>query len=144
MRLLDANVLLYAYDSSSAHHDACRKCLEALLNDDEPVGLPWQTSFAFIRIATNPRAVRTPITTENACGIIGTLLERPTVLVVEPGDQFWSNFQRIARAARISGPRVIDAALAAMVFEQGATLYSTDRDFRRFDGLIVVDPTGAS
>jgi uncharacterized protein len=143
VRLLDANILLYAYDASSDHHGTCRKWLEAALNDDEPVGLAWQTSFAFIRIATNPRAVRSPITTEDACGIIGTLLERPTVLVVEPGEQFWSTFQRIAHAARISGPRVTDAVLAAMAFEQGATLCSTDRDFRRFEGLVVVDPTGS-
>ena len=142
MKLLDANILLYAYDSSSAHHDACRRWLEGALNDDEPVGLAWQTSLAFIRISTNPRAVRSPIKTEDACGIIGTLLERPTVLVVEPGDQFWSTFQQIARAARISGPRVTDAVLAAMAVEQGATLCSTDRDFRRFEGLTVVDPTG--
>jgi uncharacterized protein len=141
VKLLDANILLYAYDSSSAHHDACRRWLEGALNDDEPVGLAWQTSLAFIRISTNPRAVRSPITTKDACGIIGTLLERPTVLVVEPGDQFWSTFQQIARAARISGPRVTDAVLAAMAVEQGATLCSTDRDFRRFEGLTIVDPT---
>jgi uncharacterized protein len=144
VKLLDANILLYAYDSSSAHHDACRRWLEDALNDDEPVGLAWQTSLAFIRISTNPRAVRSPITTNDACGIIGTLLERPTVLVVEPGDQFWSTFQQIARAARISGPRVTDAVLAAMAVEQGATLCSTDQDFRRFEGLTVVDPTAPS
>ena len=39
------------------------------------------------------------MTTENACVIIGTLIERPEVLVVEPGDQFWSIFQKITRTA---------------------------------------------
>jgi predicted nucleic acid-binding protein len=43
--------------------------------------------------------------------------------------------------AQVSGPLVTDAALAALALEHGATLYSTDRDFRRFKGLKLVDPT---
>jgi len=36
---------------------------------------------------------------------------------------------------------VTDAALAALAIESGATLCSTDRDFLRFEGLKLVDPT---
>jgi uncharacterized protein len=141
VRLLDANILLYAYDSSSTHHAVCREWLEAALNDDELVGLPWPTSLAFIRIATNPRAVRRPLATADACAIVGALLERPGVVVVEPGEQFWRNFQQVVSEARISGPLVTDAVLVALALEQGASLCSTDRDFRRFRGITVVDPT---
>jgi toxin-antitoxin system PIN domain toxin len=141
VKLLDANVLLYAYDSSSAHHSACRVWLEGVLNADEPVGLPWQTSLAFIRISTNPRAVRTPLAVEDACAIIEAILERSTVLVVEPGDQFWRLFRELLRSARVSGPLVSDAVLAALALEQGATLCSSDRDFRRFAELRLLDPT---
>jgi uncharacterized protein len=141
VRLLDANILLYAYDSSSTHHAVCREWLEAALNDDELVGLPWPTSLAFIRIATNPRAVCRPLATPDACAIVGALLERPGVVVVEPGEQFWRNFQQVVSEARISGPLVTDAVLVALALEQGASLCSTDRDFRRFRGITVVDPT---
>jgi hypothetical protein len=84
VKLIDANILLYAYDSSSAHHSTCRDWLQAALNKDEPIGLPEQTDLAFLRIATNPRAVRRPISTEEACDIITALIGRPGVVVVEP------------------------------------------------------------
>jgi predicted nucleic acid-binding protein len=34
----------------------------------------------------------------------------------------------------------MDAALAAIALEHGATLYSTDRDFARFPRLAWIDP----
>jgi uncharacterized protein len=143
VKLLDANILLYAYDSSSSHHAVCRDWLQAALNDDEPVGLPWQTSLAFIRISTNPRAVRRPLPATQACAIISGLFERPCVVIVEPGEQFWQTFEALVTEASVSGPLIIDAVLAALAIEQGAAVCSTDRDFRRFQGVSVIDPTEA-
>jgi predicted nucleic acid-binding protein len=37
---------------------------------------------------------------------------------------------------------VADAHLAALAIEHGAQLCSTDRDFRRFDGLRLRNPLG--
>ena len=144
MKLLDANILLYAHDSSSPHHIACRDWLQAALNADEPVGIPWQTSLAFVRIATNPHAVRTPLAVGKACAIVSALFERPCVVLVEPGEQFWPTFRRLVAQARLRGPGVMDAVLAALAVEQGATVCSADQDFRRFEGLSVLDPTEAS
>jgi uncharacterized protein len=39
---------------------------------------------------------------------------------------------------------VTDAALAALALEHGATLCSVDRNFRRFRGLKLIDPTDPS
>ncbi len=141
MKLLDANVLLYAYDASAAHHAKCRGWLERAYNADEPIGLPWQTLLAFVRIASNPRAVRNPLQAAKACEIVDEWLARPQSIVVEPGEQFWSIFRSLVDTAQISGPLVSDAALAALTLEQGAVLCSTDRDFRRFDRLQICDPS---
>ena len=143
MKLLDANVLLYAFDSSAAHHAPCREWLEQAFQDDELIGLPWQTTLAFIRISTNPRAVRTPIAMADATEIVATLLSRPQSIVVEAGEQFWPIFRRLTENGRVSGPLVTDAVLAALSLENGATLCSTDRDFRRFDGLRLFDPSAS-
>jgi uncharacterized protein len=43
--------------------------------------------------------------------------------------------------AQVAGPLVPDAALAALALEHGATLCSVDKDFRRFRGLQLIDPT---
>jgi toxin-antitoxin system PIN domain toxin len=144
VKLLDANILLYAYDSISTHHVVCRPWLDAALNSEETVALPWQTLLAFVRIATNPRAVRQPLSGPDACRIVNSWLERPNVAVVGAGDRFWEIFQAHVSDAQVSGPLVTDAALAALAFEHGATVCSTDSDFRRFRGLKLLDPTRAA
>jgi toxin-antitoxin system PIN domain toxin len=140
VRLLDANILLYAYDSSSSHHATCRAWLEATLNAEETVALPWQTTLAFVRIATNPRATRRPLSARAACAIVESWLTRPNVAVVGPGERFWEIFRTQVGEAQCSGPLVTDTALAAVALEIGAVLCSTDRDFRRFKDLRVLDP----
>lgn len=142
MRLLDANILLHAYDKSSTHHETCRAWLESSFNGGETIALAWQTILAFLRISTNPRAVKHPLSNVQACDIVGTWLERPNVVVVNAADRFWNILRQQILEGQVSGPLITDAALAALAIEQGATLCSTDRDFRRFEGLKLVDPTG--
>lgn len=55
MIIVDANLLLYAYSAASPHHEKARAWLEAVLSGDEPVGIPWQTVAAFVRISTDVR-----------------------------------------------------------------------------------------
>lgn len=141
MKLLDANILLYAYDSDSAQHFACRTWLEAVFNAEETLALPWQTLLAFVRIATNPRAVQRPLTASEACGIVDSWLQRPNVVVLDAGERLWEIFQAQMVEAQVRGPLVTDTALAALALEHGATLCSTDRDFRRFRALKLLDPS---
>lgn len=140
MKLLDANILLYAYNSDSPHHDKCRVWLEESFNAPDPIALPWQTVLAFIRIVTNPRATARPLSSEHACNIVSGWLEHPTVTIVEPAERFGVLLRELILEAQVSGSFVTDAALAALALEHGATLCSTDRDFRRFRGLKLIDP----
>ena len=140
MKLLDANVLLYAYNRDSPHHEVCRVWLEESFNGQEPLALPWQTLLAFIRIATNPRATSHPLTGEQACNIVGQWLAHPNVTVPTAAERFWPLLCELVVEAQVSGPLLTDAALAALALEHGATLCSTDRDFRRFRGLRLQDP----
>jgi toxin-antitoxin system PIN domain toxin len=144
MKVLDANVLLYAYDSDSSHHAVCREWLTRAFNAEEMLGLPWQTVLAFVRISTNSRAVRRPLSGADACAIVSTWLERPNVSVLAAGERFWSIFHSQVLDAQVAGPLVTDTALAALALENGATLCSTDRDFRRFRGLKLLDPREAA
>ncbi len=144
MIVCDANVLLYAYDRSSRFHAPCRAWLEAALDGAETLGLPWQSLLAFVRIATNPRAYERPMAVDAACAIVSAWLARPQVQVPEPAGRYWDILRAQLQEARIAGPLVSDAALAAIALECGAALCTTDRDFRRFDGLKLLDPTAAS
>ncbi len=144
MKLLDANILLYAYDSDSARHAVCRSWLEAAFNSEETVALPWQTLLAFLRISTNSRATNKPLQSTEACEIISSWLHQVNVSVIGAGERFWELLQNQMREAQVTGPLVTDAALAALALEHGATLCSVDKDFRRFRGLKLIDPTDLS
>jgi toxin-antitoxin system PIN domain toxin len=141
MKLIDANILLYAYDSDSAHHAVCRSWLEAAFNSEEIMALPWQTLLAFVRICTNPRATRRPLRSTEACAIVSTWLDQVNVTVIGAGERFWEIMKDLIAEAQVVGPLVTDAALAALALEHGATLCSVDKGFRRFRGLQLVDPT---
>lgn len=140
MIVLDANVLLHAYNPASAHHGACRAWLERALNGTEQVGLPWQTMLAFIRIATNSRVFERPLAADEAAAIVDEWLTCPRVLIVHPGHDYWTILKEQLGSAQVAGPLVTDAALASLAIEVGARLCTTDRDFARFRGLRIVDP----
>ena len=64
----DVNLLLYAFNSGSPHHDAARRWWEGLVNGTEQVGLPWAVIISFVRLATHPRMLTPPMTTAQAIG----------------------------------------------------------------------------
>jgi predicted nucleic acid-binding protein len=66
MILVDANLLLYAYQPQSNQHEASRAWLESILSGPELVRFAWLTISAFLRISTNPRAFERPFTTTEA------------------------------------------------------------------------------
>lgn len=135
MILVDANLLLYAYDPDSAHHDSSRRWLEARLSGGELVRFTWLTLWAFMRISTNSRVFVRPLTAAEAHEAVGAWLQQPNTGVIEPGDRHHEILGRLLANGQASGALVMDAALAAIAIEYGATLCSTDRDFSRFDGL---------
>lgn len=140
MIILDANVLLYAYNPASEHHDRCRAWLENALNGAEQVGLPWQTVLAFIRIASSSRVFERPLAASEAAAIVDEWLACPPVITVHPAEDYWDVLKQQLRTAQVAGPLVTDAALASLALEQGASVCTTDRDFTRFRGLQIVDP----
>jgi predicted nucleic acid-binding protein len=59
---------------------------------------------------------------------------QPNAGIVKPGDRHLEILGRLLRDSQSTGSLVMDAALAAVAIEHGATLCSTDCDFARFDG----------
>jgi hypothetical protein len=139
--LVDANVLLYAYDPRSAHHARCRAWVERAFSGQEAVCIAWITLLAFLRIGTNPRVYEAPLTTAEALGIVSSWVERDSVYVLEASERCFEIFRELLVQAQVTGPLVMDAFLAALALENGATLVTTDRDFSRFPKLKLADPT---
>ncbi|TDI43442.1 MAG: PIN domain-containing protein [Acidobacteria bacterium] len=139
MIVVDANILLHAYNPRSEFHEACRRWIEDEFSSPSPVGLPWLTVWAFLRISTNPRAFEKPLAMKEAEAIASSWFETSPVRVVAPGEHYWEIFSNLLLDAQVSGPLVTDAALAALAIENGASVCTSDRDFARFD-VVVVDP----
>jgi hypothetical protein len=139
--LVDANVLLYAYQPRSELHERCRRWVESAFSGEEPVCMAWVTILAFIRISTNPRIFEMPLTAAEAIAIVSSWLERPAVSILEAGEQCWEILRALLVEAQVTGPLVMDAFLAALALENGATLVTTDRDFSRFSKLRLANPT---
>lgn len=130
--LVDANILLYAYDSTNDHHEVARRWLEAEIASGRPVRLALVTLLAFVRIASARHVFSQPLNAGEACAIIGSWLETPNVRMLHPGPQTWRHLGAICTDADARGALVMDAHLAALALEHGATIATTDRDFRRF------------
>jgi toxin-antitoxin system PIN domain toxin len=141
---LDANLLIYAYGSSSPHHDRAQRWLEDTLADEESVALAWPTVLAFLRISTNARILEQPLSISEAIEIMGELLEHPLVVLLEPGLRHWNILRDLMVAGQVRGPLVSEAHLAALTIEHGVVLATTDRDFARFPGLRISNPIAAT
>src|ERR1041385_6873383 len=140
MILVDANLLLYAYDSAAPEHLKAKRWLEDVLAKPEPVLFPWHSIHAFLRIATNPRAWTRPLTMEEARAIVGEWLSLPNVVTPSPGERHWEILCELLADSQCRGPLVTDAVLAALAMEYGAELCTNDRDFSRFANLRVINP----
>lgn len=135
MILVDANILLYAEDSLSAHHVAAREWWDAQLSGSAPVALCWPVLTAFIRISTNARLHRRPLTLREAAERVQSWLDQPCGRLIHPTEEHWEIFQRMLRVGNATANLVADAHLAALAVEHNCVLFSCDMDFARFRGL---------
>lgn len=140
MILVDANLLLYAYHPRSDQHDPSRAWLESVLSGPELVRFAWLTLWAFLRIATNPRIFEHPMSVVEAEAAITSWLAQPVAGIAEPGERHWEILREVLRQGQASGPLVMDAVLAAIAIEHGATICTTDRDFARFANVKWTNP----
>lgn len=140
MILLDANILLYAYNTDAPQHHGSAQWLRRLLASGEIIGLPTPTLWAFIRISTNSRLWQNPLTADYAFSVVRQWLEQPGVTLVQPGPRHLELLQGLVTKYNAGGALVSDAVLAALAIEYGAVLASTDQDFRRFPSVQWLDP----
>jgi len=140
MMLIDANVLLFAYNPRATEHQRSKAWLETALSGSQLVRFASLTLWAFLRIATNPRVFEHPLTADEAMDAVTSWLAEPIAGVLEPGEQHWTILRELAHQGQTTGPMMMDAVLAALAIEHGATLYTTDRDFSRFPGLDWANP----
>lgn len=134
MILVDANLLVYAHVSDYAEHLRAREWLDQKLGEPARVGLPWESTLAFVRLVTNPRVFARPESVERAWRQVEEWLDAPSAFVPSPTEQHRAVLSTLI--GQVTRPNLVpDAHLAALAIEHGLTLCSTDGDFARFPGL---------
>lgn len=144
MILPDINLLIYAYNSACEEHKVCSVWLEKLLNGNEPVCFSWHTIMGFIRILTTVKMVANPYSPKQAMDIAGEWLSTPVSMMLVPGDGHFAIFRQLVIDSGIAGARLADAHIAALAIEHNATVATSDKDFRGFDGVKLINPLAVS
>jgi uncharacterized protein len=143
VKLPDINLLIYAADETTIQHEQALEWIEDTLSGTETVALAWPVLTGFVRVITNPRALRDPWDAEQALEVVEGWLAQPPVTVVHPTDRHLAVLRDLLLPLGTAGNLTSDAHLAALAIEHGATLCSCDVDFSRFPGLRWVDPLRA-
>ena len=92
-------------------------------------------------MATHPAIFERPLAHEEAARNVEALLAVPHCRVLSEEDGFWECYREVTQAIPARGNLVPDAHLAALLSQHGVvTLYTHDRDFRKFEFLDVRDP----
>ncbi|MCV7400379.1 type II toxin-antitoxin system VapC family toxin [Mycobacterium fragae] len=137
----DVNVLVYATHRASPFHDKAKALVERFLAGPGLVYLLWPVAMGYLRIVTHPALLDAPLSPNVAADNIEQFIAPPHVRLVGESDGFWSVYRRVSDVVKPRGNLVSDAHVVALMHQHGiATIWSRDRDFRKFEGFTVRDP----
>jgi uncharacterized protein len=140
MKLLDANVLLYALDDTSSRHAGAKAWVDAALSGREEVGFAWIVLLAVVRLTTKAAVFARPLRAAEAFDIIDDWLAQPCATILHPTIRHAALLRGFLSATGTAGNLTTDAHLAALSVEYGATVATYDADFSRFPGVLTVNP----
>jgi len=142
---VDTNILVYAHRKDSPWNKAAGRCIRELAEGRATWAIPWPCLHEFLAIVTHARIYDPPSTMDQAVDQVDAWLESPTLELLGEAEDHWQVLSAQLRSARISGPMVHDARVAAQCVTSGVrTFLSADRDFGRFPELKVQNPLIAS
>jgi uncharacterized protein len=132
VKVVDANVLLYAVNQEDPHHPVAHQWLRDALRGNESIGFPWICLLAFLRLATKPGVFETPLPVRHTFDLIQSWLGRPVSVLIEPTMRHVEILRKLLEQSGTAGNLTTDAHIAALAIEHGAEVVTFDRDFARF------------
>jgi toxin-antitoxin system PIN domain toxin len=136
VKLVDANVLLYAVNRDAVHHETARSWLDRSLSGDATVAFSWVALLAFVRLATKVELFPAPLSVDGALDRVDAWTTAGPAVILEPTPHHATILRRLLGQVGVGGNLVSDAHLAALAVEHRCTIVSYDNDFSRFDGVV--------
>ena len=141
MIAVDTNILVYGHREDSSWHATAAARIAELAEGRAPWAIPWPCLHEFLAIVTHPRIYAPPTPLTGALDQVEAWLEAPSLVLLTEVDGYWPLLRSALDGGRITGPQVHDARVAALCRVHGIReLWTADRDFGRFPGLIVRNP----
>lgn len=135
MRLVDANVLLYAVNRDAPHHERSRRFLDSALSGADTVAFAWIALLAFVRLTTKASLFPNPLSVTEAMDRVESWLVAGPAVVLHPTTHHTSVLRGLLESQGTGGNLVNDAHLAALAIEHRCSIVSFDNDFARFPGV---------
>ena len=141
MIAVDTNILVYAHREDSPFHEPAERRIAELAEGSATWSIPWPCVHEFLAIVTHSRIYAPPTPLPRAMDQVDAWLGSPTLVLLAESAAHWPTLRTVLARGRIAGPQVHDARIAALCQQHGVReLWSADRDFNRFPGLVVVNP----
>ncbi|HEX2690365.1 MAG TPA: TA system VapC family ribonuclease toxin [Kofleriaceae bacterium] len=142
MVAVDTNVLVYAHRREPQEHAAALTLLRSLVAGPEPWAIAWPSIYEFFSVVTNPKIWKQAASSpDEAWAQLAALFAAPGVHLLSEPDNFEAVLEGFAKRARVRGPVIHDARIAAICVAHGVDkLLTRDRDFSLFPELTVEDP----
>jgi toxin-antitoxin system PIN domain toxin len=141
MIAVDSNLLIYSHREDSQFHGKAKGLIDSLRPQSREWAIPWPCIHEFIGIATHPGIYKPASTLSQALHFLDALFASPQLQLLTESPGYFEKLQDIAEAAKIFGPRIHDARIAALCLHHGVSeLWSADRDFSAFPQLQVRNP----
>ena len=135
MYLPDTNLLVYCVNGTSLYHRKAVNWLETALNEPAGVGFAWLALVGFVRIATHPKVLPTPLTVASATGMVDEWIAQPRASILQPTQRHGDVLAKLLLLVGTAGNLTNDAHLAALSIEHGCTVGTFDTDFKKFPGI---------
>ena len=141
MIAVDTNILVYAHRRDSEFHERAGTAVRRLAEGRTAWAIPWPCIHEFLAIVTHPRIYLEPSPLPAALDQVSAWSESPSLTLLAEGPRYGERLDALLRSARVTGPRIHDARIAALCLHHGVReLWSADRDFGRFPDLATRNP----
>jgi toxin-antitoxin system PIN domain toxin len=138
---VDSNLLIYSHRDNSQFHMAAMELVDSLRHQSAPWAIPWPCVHEFIGIVTHPNIYKPASPLGEALAAVDSWLAGGNVHLLSEGPGYFEKLRELATAARLSGPRIHDARIAALCLHHGVSeLWTVDRDFSLFPKLRTRNP----